>query len=396
MSGRDAEALARDHGTPLYVYDLTRIEEQVRSLQAAYGRAGLRHRVRLALKSNREPEILGRVRALGEPGAPESVGIDACSPGEVEYALARGFEPEEISHTGTNVSDRDLDVLLANPIRINVDLISQLDRLGRRASGRAVGLRVNPRAGAGWTGGGGDATETLYSAKRPTKFGIFAERLDEALEIAGKYDLSIVTVHFHVGDGFLNDGLAAFELAVERVAEMTRGLIDDGCPIEEVNTGGGLGVPMKPGEEPLDLDAYAAVLARHLEPLDVTIAVEPGDFLVKESGILLAEVVTLEDRGGLTFVGLDAGWNVLNDHFIYGMPLELVVCRAANAARTERVTVTGNINEGDDLFAQDYPLPPMHEGDVLAIVGVGGYNQAMSMPHCLRPPAKAVFFDERV
>ena len=334
--------------------------------------------------------------ALGEPGAPESVGIDACSPGEVEYALARGFEPEEISHTGTNVSDRDLDVLLAKPIRINVDLISQLDRLGRRASGRAVGLRVNPRAGAGWTGGGGDATETLYSAKRPTKFGIFAERLDEALEIAGKYDLSIVTVHFHVGDGFLNDGLAAFELAVERVAEMTRGLIDDGCPIEEVNTGGGLGVPMKPGEEPLDLDAYAAVLARHLGPLDVTIAVEPGDFLVKESGILLAEVVTLEDRGGLTFVGLDAGWNVLNDHFIYGMPLELVVCRAANAARTERVTVTGNINEGDDLFAQDYPLPPMHEGDVLAIVGVGGYNQAMSMPHCLRPPAKAVFIDERV
>ncbi|MGQ0670402.1 MAG: diaminopimelate decarboxylase [Actinomycetota bacterium] len=392
VAGRDAEALAREHGTPLYVFDLRRIEESARALQGALGRAGLRPRVRLALKAQREPEVLAFVRALGAPGTAESVGIDACSPGEVLHALRNGWEPEEISFTGTNVSERDLDVLLAHPIHINVDLISQLDRLGRRAPGRTVGVRVNPRAGAAWGGDG----ESLYSGERPNKFGIYEERLDETITIARRHELTIDTVHFHVGDGFLDDGLPHFERAVENASKMARHLIDTGCPIAEVNAGGGLGVPQRQGDGPLDLDAYAAILARHLGPLGVTVACEPGDFLVKEAGVMLAEVVTVEDRAGTTFVGLDAGFNVSPERFIYGAPLELVPCRAADAPRTERVTISGHINEGDDLFAEDCPFPPVGEGDVVAMIGVGTYSQSMSMPHCLRPPAAAVYLDDRL
>ena len=165
LNGADLEALAREHGTPLFVYDLARPAENVRELQDALRRAGVPHRVRFALKASPDPAILRVLRGLGAPGSDASVGIDACSPGEVTHALAHGWLPDEISHTGTNVSERDLDVLLAHPIRLNLDAVSQLERVGRRAPGRTVGIRINPGAGAGYT------EHLAYAGERPTKFG---------------------------------------------------------------------------------------------------------------------------------------------------------------------------------------------------------------------------------
>jgi diaminopimelate decarboxylase len=393
VAGRDTVRLARDHGTPLYVYDLPRVHEQVRALQTAFEDAGLRHRVRLAMKAQREPEVLALMRSLGEAGDPESVGMDVCSPQEMLHALENGWRPQEISYTGTNVSERDLDVILAHPIHINADFVSQVERIGRRDPGRRIGLRINPRAGAGYGGG----ADTLYSrTDRPTKFGIFAEQLEGALEAGRRHDLTIDTVHFHVGDGFLTEELDRFEQAVERAAEMTRVLQRAGCPIEEVNTGGGLGLPLQPGDRPLDLDAYVQVLARHLAPLDVAVGAEPGDFLTKESAVLLAEVVTVEERSGTCFVGVDAGWNVMNDRFIYDGPQQVVVADRADATPTQRVTVAGHINEGDDLFAEDVEFPPVEEGNVLAILNCGSYAQSMRIEHCLRPPAPALFYRDRL
>lgn len=388
VAGRDAEGLAREHGTPLYAYDLVRMEEQARALQEALSRAGVRHRVRLALKAQRAPEALAVLRALGSADDPGGVGIDACSPREVTHALEHGWRAEEISYTGTNVSERDLDVVLAHPVHVNVDLLSQLERVGRRAPGRTVGLRVNPRAGAGW-----DGSQT-YSGDRPTKFGVYEEDLDSALEIAHRHGLVIDTVHFHVGRGFLTDGLPAFERAVGAAARMARRLKEVGMPIGEVNVGGGLGVPQRRGDRPLDLDHLGAILANHLGPLDVTVGCEPGDFLTKECGHLLAEVVTVEDRAGTTFVGVDAGFTVMPEHFIYGAPVEVVVCRAVDEGGDRMVTVAGNINEGDDLFAE-LALPPIEEGDIVAMLNVGSYNAVMAMEHCLRPPAESVFFTDR-
>jgi diaminopimelate decarboxylase len=380
LAGRDAEQLAREHGTPVYVYDLGRVATKLEALRAALDGAGLRHVVRFAVKANHQPQVLAVIRSLG-------AGIDASSPGEVELAAQQGFTPEQISVTGTNLSERDLDALLPTGVHVNLDLLSQLRRFGRRAPGRTVGIRVNPRAGGAYAGG----AETLYSGARPTKFGIYDEDLDQALAIARQHRLTIDTVHMHVGDGFLDDGLAGFEAAVERLAAIARRLIEAGCPVTEVNTGGGLGLPQAPGERPLDLDAWAAGLARHLGPLDVTVGCEPGDFLVKDSAVMLCEVITVEERLGTTFVGLDAGWNVMPDRFIYGVSPDIVLCRAVDAEPAGPVTVTGHINEGDDLFAEGHPMPPLAEGDIVAMMDVGGYHQAMSSTHCMRPHAPSLF-----
>lgn len=386
VAGRDAEALAREHGTPLYAYDLLRIEEQAGSLLDAFERAGASLRLRLAVKAQRDPQVLVFVRALG------SVGIDASSPGEVHLALRHGWRPEEISFTGSNLSERDLDALLETGVHVNLDLLTQLERWGRRAPGSIVGIRVNPRTGAASRPGLAD----LYTgSERPSKFGILEGQLEDALEVARTYGLMLDTVHFHVGRSVLTDALPAFEVAVERVASMARRLLDAGHPISEVNAGGGLGVPHDAEQGPLDVGAYANILVRHLGPLGVTIACEPGDYLTKDMGVLLAEVVSIDDRDRHRFVGLDVGFNAAPEHFIYDEPIPIVLCRTADGEWSRTYVVTGNINEGHDLWGEDVPLPEPREGDVVALLRVGSYNRSMHMDHCLRPPAGAVAFADR-
>jgi diaminopimelate decarboxylase len=397
VAGRDAESLAREHGTPLFVYDLTHIEENVRALQGAMARTGLPWKVRWALKSQREPEVLARIRALGAPGTAEFVGLDACSPGEVAYGLAHGFPAAEISYTGTNVSDRDLDVMLEHGVHMNLDLLSQIRRYGRRDRAGTIGIRINPRVSAARPESG----ISYYSGGTPTKFGIYPERLDEAIAVARSYDLTIDTVHFHVSHHLLDDDLPAFERAVAAAATMARRAIDAGCPLREVNAGGGLAAVMRQDQRPLDLDAYAGILAEHFGPLGVTIACEPGEMFCRNAAVLLAEVVTIEDRskagdGSAVFAGLTCGWNVMHLAFVYKELVETVLCRAADAPRTASYTLTSHINEGPDIFAEDYPLPPIEEGDIVALLGVGAYCQANWHPHCLRPFPDVVWCEERL
>ena len=387
VDGADLEALAREHGAPLFVYDLARPVENVRALQGALDRAGVRHVVRYALKASPDPRILAVLRGLGAPGEPGSIGIDACSPGEVLHALANGWQPEEISHTGTNVSERDLDVLLAHPIRINLDAVSQIERLGRRAPGRTIGIRINPGAGAGYT------EKLAYAGDRPTKFGVSEDRFDDAIDAIRRHGLVVDTLHFHAGSGWLGDQLDGFEAALVRATHYLDRLLDAGFPIREVNVGGGLGVVARDGERPIDLEAYAAVIARHLGRYDVTAAFEPGDLVMKDAAVLLGEVVTVERRGDTTFVGLDIGWNVNCSYFIYKYAQEIVPVRSPMRARTRLVTIAGHINEASDVFAEDYPFPDVEEGEVVAILNAGGYIQAMSSTHCLRPMGTAVYLE---
>src|SRR5262245_62065658 len=165
------------------------------------------------------------------------------------------------------------------------------------------------------------------------------------------------------------------EEAARRAADMVERLRALGCPIVEVNTGGGLGVRFREEDTGLNVDLWAAALARQLGGRNLVVATEPGEYIAKQVGTLLAEVVTVEDRGGgALFAGVDAGWNIANEAFVYSIPYTPILCRAADTAPTHRYTITGHINEGNDIFAVDAALPELHEGDVLAIPNVGSYN----------------------
>jgi diaminopimelate decarboxylase len=276
-------------------------------------------------------------------------------------------------------------------VHVNLDLLTQIERYGRRCPGTTIGLRVNPRGGV-MRG----RPESLYSGARPTKFGIYEEDLGAALDAARRHDLAIDTLHVHLANGMLDDELPAFDAALAPVARMAEQALDAGCPLVEINAGGGLGTPTDAGEVPLDLDAYADILARHFGGLGVAVGAEPGEFLTNECGVLLAEVVTVEQRLGERFVGLDAGWNVMNDAYIYGREPAVIVAARADAPREGIVTLAGNINEGDDVFALGRAFPSVEEGEIVAFVSVGGYCPGMWTDHCLRPPAATLYFPGRL
>jgi diaminopimelate decarboxylase len=299
IAGRDAEALAREHGTPLFVYDRRRFVENAERLISALDRAGIRHVVRFALKANPDPG--------SSPPFADSLGIDACSPGEVVRALDCGWSADGISYTGDRtMSERDLDVVLAQPLHLNLDAISQIERVGRRLAALGSNDRVRDRSESGSTRRPAPATTTPgYSGARPTKFGIYEDRLARRSQRRPATGSSSRHVHVHVGSGWLADGLAAFEAAIARVARSRAA--PGGRPPD--HRGERRRRPRRAG--PLGRAGDRCGRVRRDDPpalgdlvdAGVIVGCEPGDYLAKDAAILLGEVVTVEERGGRPFVG---------------------------------------------------------------------------------------------
>ncbi|GAB4577840.1 MAG: diaminopimelate decarboxylase [Anaerolineales bacterium] len=368
FAGKDLWEMAAQVGTPTFVYSAARVRANLERLHQALTRWRVPFRIFYALKANRFPPLVSALKHWG------LCGIDVCSPGELLLARQMGFLEEEISYTGTSVSNSDLEVIQRHPrVHVNCDALSTIRRLGERCPGRVIGIRINPQVGAGYH------AELHYAGERATKFGIYPDRFLEAVQLAKKYDLQIKQLHFHFGSGYLTPQLPQLEQALER----THWFLDQ-CPeIDTLDIGGGLGVPVTEDRAPLDLDQWGAIIVRHAHARGVMIHVEPGDYLVKDAGVLLVQVNTVEEKGGTKFVGVNAGFNVQNLAVYYKTPF-VVVPLKPNDAPFERVTIAGNINEAIDLFAEDVSLPALAEEDYLALLNVGGYGAASSSNHCMR------------
>jgi diaminopimelate decarboxylase len=143
-------------------------------------------------------------------------------------------------------------------------------------------------------------------------------------------------------------------------------------------------VPLFEGQQPLDLDRWATIIASHAQVHRLKIQLEPGDYLVKDAGILILEVNSVEEKGGTTFVGVNGGFNLQNLSVYYHTPFIIAPLQIDHTAPQERVTIAGNINEAIDLLAEDVVLPALREGDLLALLNVGGYGSASSSNHCMR------------
>jgi diaminopimelate decarboxylase len=368
FGGRDLHAIA-EQGTPAFVYHTARVRENLERLAGALEAARVPHDLYFALKANRHGPLLDFLRSLGR------CGIDACSPAEIERALAHGFREEDISFTGHAVSERDLDLIQAHPgVHVNCDAISTIRRLGRRCPGRTIGIRLNPGLGAGYN------DRLRYAGEKPTKFGIYPDRFEEAIETARSAGMVVDTLHFHVGSGYQGEALDVLDQVLHGAAK----IVAAHPQIRRLNVGGGLGVRMAEHETPIDLARWAGIVARHTLPQGLRVAVEPGDYFVKDAGLLLAQVNTVEDKAGVRFVGVDAGLGILNLRPYYGIPYVVAPLRPRLDAPRERVTISGNINEAIDLLAEDVELPALEEGDFLALLNVGGYGSAAASNHCMR------------
>lgn len=370
LGGQPLAPLAEEFGTPLFVYSKSRVSEKLAQLQQALDSNGLSAQVLYAMKANRFQPLLSHLRASGQ------VGIDACSPMEVRLARQVGFRGQDISCTATALSNDDLDALLGwRDLWINCDSISVLRRLGQRCPGREVGLRIDPGMGMGYR----QNKKVVYAGGEVSKLGIPLSDLPAARDLAKQFDLRITGLHFHAGCGYLDPQLEIFDTLLERLAVLW-GWGD----LKRINVGGGLGVPLRQDDDALDLKRWGAILGKHFKGSGLDVWVEPGDFLVKDAGVLLCEVTTLSHKEKRRLVAVNAGFNIDPIPAFYGLPMEIVPCLRQKTAPTSPATVVGNLNEALDVFAVDVELPKVHEGDVLAFLNAGGYGAAMASNHCLR------------
>lgn len=371
LSGQDLHDLAQSIGTPLFVYSARRISQNIEKLHSALDASGVPFTLYYAMKANRFQPLLTFLQATGR------CGIDACSPEEVLLARSCGFSPSSISLTATALASGEIDSLLGHEgLVITCDSISMIRHIGQRCPGRAIGIRLNPGLGVGY----GQVDHLRYSGGRTTKFGIYAEQMGEAIQTAKTYGLSITHVHVHTGCGYLSDQLDTWGRIIDTCLSMARPLPH----LQTINLGGGLGLPHTARDQALDLSAWADVIRSRLAGTGLAVAIEPGDFIVKDSGVLLLSITLVEQKKDRMFVGVNGGFNLAMEPAFYSLPCEPALCRPRNGHPAVPVTVAGNINEALDVWAEHHDMPLPSEGDILALINAGGYASAMSSNHCLR------------
>ena len=369
IEGRKVIDLAGWSDDPVFVYSARRAEANIQRLHRAMKRQGLNGSVLFAIKANRFSPFLTALAAGGHCGA------DVCSPGEVKAALSAGFPADRISYTGTALSDSDVAFLARHPeVKVNLDSLSALRRLGTRCPGRVVGLRLNPEVGVG------GSAKLTYAGSKPTKFGIYPEQIDDALAIVAEHELVVDTLHIHTGCGFLSDQLPRWEAGIRKALSL-RSFFPH---LAYFNVGGGLGVQHSVSWGQLDLTRWADRLAECFDGTGLRVIVEPGDYIAKDAGLLVLEVNGVEEKGGTRFVSVNGGFNLAPEPAFYELPCEPVPCSIARGGAPELVTIAGNINEALDLWFEDILLPPLAEGDKIALLNAGAYASSMSSNHCLR------------
>lgn len=378
LAGRNLEQLANELGTPLFVYSAERVKKNLLRVRTALDKTGVPFSLFYAMKANRFTPLLTFMKSTG------LCGIDACSPEEVLHARSCGFEAKDISYTACSVSPADLAVVLRQKgILVNCDSISMIRKIGEMCPGMEIGIRLNPSMGVGY----GSVSVLRYSGDKTSKFGIYAEQLDEALSTAKSYGLSVVRIHFHTGCGYLSSQLEALDKIIGTCLDMARPIKS----LRAVNLGGGLGLPHTAQDQPIDLDAWSSVIASHFKGRGLEVQVEPGDFIAKDGGVLLLTVNTVETKKNTTFAGVNGGFNLAVEPFYYSLPCEPLACRIRGEKsevfareNLKPYSICGNINEALDVWMENKPMPEIKEGDTLAMINAGGYASAMSSNHCMR------------
>ena len=370
FSGVPVTDLVRFTKTPAFFYNGQRIEQNIQRIHSALARLGS-HRIFYAIKANRFAPVLTHIKNLGV------CGVDVCSPGELLHAFSCGFKPHEISYTANSMTNDELQLLGDNPdVLLNCDSLSTIRRLAKFCANRKIGIRVNPARGIGYRNN--DILQ--YSGDKTTKFGIYRDQFEEALILAEKCNFTVDTIHFHTGCGYLNNQLPIFNTILSE----TNWFLERVKDLAFVNLGGGLGVPHDIEDRQLDLNGWASVIESNFGGKGLTVCVEPGDYIVKDSGILVLEVNTVEKKQNTNFIGVNGGFNLAIEPTFYGLPCEPVV-HEKQTDKMKPVTIVGNINESLDVWKDSFPMPDqIAEGDPLVFINAGGYASSMMSNHCMR------------
>ncbi|MGG4610314.1 diaminopimelate decarboxylase [Providencia sp. Me31A] len=378
--------LPAQYGTPVWVYDSAVIIERIKRLQ-------IFDTVRFAQKACSNIHILRLMKQQG-------VKVDSVSLGEIERALVAGFqagrEKSEIVFTADVLDRATLAKVTELDIPVNAGSIDMLDQIGQQKSGHPVWLRINPGFGHGHS-------QKTNTGGENSKHGIWHEDLPAALEKIRHYNLSLVGIHMHIGSGVDYQHLA--DVCDSMVALVTTAGVD----LHAISAGGGLSTPYREGDELIDVQHYYSLwdnarqrIAEHLGHA-IELEIEPGRYLVAESGVLLAEVRAVKDMGSRHYVLVDSGFNDLMRPAMYGSYHHISVLPAdgsrADESQVRDTIIAGPLCESGDVFTQlegglvvTRALPDVKVGDYLVFHDTGAYGASMSSNYNSRPLLPEVMF----
>ncbi|MBY6201927.1 diaminopimelate decarboxylase [Maritalea mobilis] len=367
--------IAATVGTPFYVYSCATLTRHYRLFEEALD--GLDHLVCFAVKSNGNQAVLTHLASLG-------AGMDVVSGGEYLRAKAAGVPGERIVFSGVGKTEDEMRLALDGGIRqFNLESEPEMRRLSRVAveMGKVapVTIRVNPDVDA-------RTHEKIATGKSENKFGIPIARAREVYaEAAALPGLEVIGIDVHIGSQLTD--LEPFEIAYEKVAELTRTLRADGHDIRRLDLGGGLGIPYERSNSapPLPIE-YGDVIKRTVGDLGVEVEIEPGRLISGNAGLLVAGVIYVKEGEGRDFLILDAAMNDLIRPAMYGAWHDIVPVEEPAAGVEQRpFDVVGPVCESGDTFAKQRHLPPMAEGDLVAFRSAGAYGAVMSSEYNTRP-----------
>jgi diaminopimelate decarboxylase len=374
--------LAKQHGTPLYIYSADQILERLALFQQAL--QDRPHLVCYAVKANSSLAIL---KLLASHGA----GFDIVSGGELERVLLAAPDAAgRVVFSGVGKTVEEIDrALEANILAFNVESEAELTLLAARAAKRKrkarFALRVNPDVFA-------ETHPYISTGLREHKFGIEIRQARRIYNAAKDSRwLTAYGVSVHIGSQIRS--VEPFGAAMQRVAKLVRELRRDRIAIQSVDAGGGLGIDYHdaPGFNPkAKVAEYAAALEVALAGLEVKLLLEPGRFLVAQAGALLAQVLYVKKNGTKTFVITDAAMNDLIRPALYQAYHEIVPV-TPRPGRALAVDIVGPVCETGDFFARDRKLKPVEPGDLLAVLDAGAYGMVQSSNYNTRPrPAEVL------
>lgn len=374
--------LAREYGTPLFVYDADLVRERYRDLYRFIPYPGLE--VHYAMKANYQPGILKTLRN-------EGCGIDAVSPAEVAMALRLGFKKESIIYTANNMTDAEFERVLATGVTVNIGSLSRLGKLAKSHPGTRICLRFNPDVRDG------DSEKTMTGGDL-TKFGILLDAVEEVKKLVKSGDLHVIGLHSHTGSG-LQHPESVYQSMKNLMAIATK---ENFPELDFMDFGGGFKVPYKPDEARIDYVKMGAEIARLFEEhcksygRSLKLLFEPGKYLVAECGYLLTEVNTLKHNRSRVIAGCDSGFPQLIRPVLYGAYHQIFNLSSPDGPE-KCYDVCGNICETGDRFAEQRMLPEIREYDILAIANAGAYCYSMGGVYNLRTmPAEVVISGGKV
>jgi diaminopimelate decarboxylase len=377
MQSKELLSLTEEFGNPLYVYDASIIEHQYNRLTNAFSKVE-NLRINYAMKSLSNISILKLLKSFGS-------GLDTVSIQEVQLGLHAGFSPDKIIFTPNGVSFEEIEEVAELGVQINIDNLSILEHFGTKHPKVPVCIRINPHVMAG-------GNENISVGHIDSKFGISIYQIPHVLRIVENTGMNINGIHMHTGSDILD--IEVFLYASEILFDTAKHFKN----LDFLDFGSGFKVPYKKGDIETNIEELGKKLTKRFLAFEkeygktLTLAFEPGKFLVSESGYFLAKVNVVKQTTSTVFAGIDSGFNHLIRPMLYGSQHQIE--NISNPKGKERFyTVVGYICE-TDTFANNRRISEIKEGDILCFKNAGAYCFSMSSNYNSRyKPAEVLWKD---